>query len=325
MRPFTYAKATAVRDAVAGVADRPGATFVSGGTDLLNLMKDSAQIHDHVVDINALPLATIDVEPGSLVRIGAVARMRDVAEHPAVRSTLPVLAEALLGSASPQVRNMASIGGNLLQRTRCGYFRDSGTPCNKREPGSGCPALTGENRWHAVLGGSEHCIAVHPSDLAVALLALDATVVSTGPDGERRTPLNEFYLLPGETPDRENVLNHGELIVGVEVPATPLAARSRYLKVRDRATFEFAVVSVAAAIELRGRQVQDARLAFGGIATRPWRAFAAEDALRGRELTDDVLVVAAAEAVRGATPREQNAFKTELAQRAMVDVLRALR
>ncbi|WP_433559354.1 FAD binding domain-containing protein [Pseudonocardia xinjiangensis] len=324
MRPFTYVQATAVRDAVAGVANRPGAAFVSGGTDLINLMKDGAQVHDHVVDINALPLSDVDVEP-ELIRLGALARMRDVAENPDVRSRIPVVAEALLASASPQVRNVASIGGNLLQRTRCGYFRDTGMPCNKREPGTGCPALTGENRWHAVLGGSEQCIAVMPSDLAVALLALEATVLTAGPDGERRVPLGEFYLLPGDTPHRENVLGHGELIVGVEVPTTPFAARSRYLKVRDRATFEFAVVSVAAAVELRGGQVQDVRLAFGGIATRPWRAVDAEAALRGNQLTDDVLVKAAEQAVRGATPREHNAFKTELAQRAVIDVLRGLR
>lgn len=321
MRPFSYTRPSRVADAVATVARDPSATFVAGGTDLLNLMKDGAQAHDRIVDINGLPLAGVDVVGGRLVRIGALARMREVADHPAVRMHFPVLSQALLASASPQVRNMAAIGGNLLQRTRCGYFRDTGMPCNKREPGSGCPAINGQNRGHAILGGSDHCIAVHPSDLAVALLVLDATVLTAGPDGDRRIPFGEFYLLPGSTPHRETVLRHGELIVGVEVPITQMAARSQYLKLRDRATFEFAVVSIGVAVQLRGRRVQDVRLGFGGVGTRPWRATDAEAALRGRNLDSAAIAAATAAATRGATPLEHNAFKADLLQRALSGLL----
>jgi len=323
MKAFTYAKARDVADAVGSVGSRPGATFIAGGTDLLNLMKDGAQIHDQLIDINGLPLAGITQEQG-VVKIGGLARMGDVAAHPLIRRTFPVLSEALLASASPQVRNMAAIGGNLLQRTRCGYFRDVGSPCNKRAPGSGCSAIGGENRGHAVLGGSESCIAVQPSDLAVALLALDATVVATGPSGERRIPFDEFYLLPGNSPDRETVLGHGDLIVGVEIPTSALALRSRYLKLRDRATFEFAVVSVAAALNLRGQVVQDVRLTFGGVATKPWRSREAEAALRGRALTEASITDAGQAAVAGAVAREHNAFKIELLRRALSVIVKDL-
>lgn len=320
MRDFAYTRAGSAADAVRLVSATPGATFVSGGTDLLNLMKDGAEAHDHLVDLNGLPLNRI-TRSGTNLRIGAMGRMADVAAHPVVRRELPVLSEALLASASPQVRNMASLGGNLLQRTRCGYFRDTGSPCNKRNPGSGCSALDGENRGHAILGGSDHCIAVHPSDLAVSLLALDATVLTMGPRGERRIRFGDFHLVPGSTPERENALEHGEMIVGIEVPVSRLASRSRYLKLRDRATFEFAVVSVAAALDLRGRTVHDARLAFGGVATKPWRSTAAEDALRGKELTNETIAAAAAAAVRGAVPREHNEFKVELLGRAIEAVV----
>jgi xanthine dehydrogenase YagS FAD-binding subunit len=230
---------------------------------------------------------------------------------------MPVLSQALLAAASPQVRNMASLGGNLLQRTRCWYFRDASMACNKRRPGSGCSAIRGQNRWHAILGGSDHCIAVHPSDLAVALTALDATVVTH----QRRIPISDFYLPPGATPHLETVLRQGELITRIEVPVTPLAEGSRYLKVRDRATFEFAVVSVAALVRLHDGVVREARLAFGGIAPRPWRSPAAEQALIGRPL-DEASIKAAGEAlVRGAVPREHNAFKVSLVQRALKEVL----
>ncbi|SDX96024.1 xanthine dehydrogenase YagS FAD-binding subunit [Amycolatopsis xylanica] len=310
MKNFGYVKAKTVAEAVqAG----QGGRYIAGGTDLLNLMKDGAQVHDRIVDINALPLKGISQDRGVL-SIGALARMTEVAAHPVVRRALPVLSEALLGSASPQVRNMAAIGGNLLQRTRCGYFRDTASPCNKRAPGSGCAALEGENRGHAILGGSEHCIAVQPSDLAVALLALDATVVVAG---ERRIPFEDFYVVPGTTPDRETSLRPGELIVRVEVPMTGPAARSRYLKLRDRATFEFAVVSVAAALDLSGRTVRDVRLTFGGVATKPWRGKEAEAELRGRPLSATSIAAAGKAAVRGAVGREHNAFKIELLQRAL--------
>lgn len=254
----------------------------------------------------------------------ALARMWQVAEHPRVRRAFSVLSQALLASASPQVRNMAAIGGNLLQRTRCGYFRDVGSACNKRVPGSGCPAITGHNRGHAILGGGDHRIATHPSDLAVALIALDATVHLLGPDGDRAVPIADFYLLPGATPERENVVRPGELITQVVVPGTRVAARSRYLKLRDRATFEFAVVSVAAALDLRGRTVRDVRLAFGGVGTRPWRDTRVEAALRGRELTDAVISAAGTVLVRDAVPRDGNRFKVELVQRALASVLTEL-
>jgi xanthine dehydrogenase YagS FAD-binding subunit len=322
MRDFTYTRARSVANAVQLVAERPSATFVSGGTDLLNLMKDGAEAHDHVIDINGLPLTEITRSHDTLT-IGALARMADVAAHPQIQREFPVLSEALLNSASPQIRNMAAVGGNLLQRTRCGYFRDTGSACNKRNPGSGCPALDGENRGHAVLGGSDHCIAVHPSDLAVSLLALDATVRTAGPHGERRIRLDDFYLLPGASPDRENVLDHGELIVAIDVPVSH--ARSRYLKLRDRATFEFAVVSVAATVDIHGRTVRDARLAFGGVAPRPWRSTTAEDALRGTDLSDAAIEKAAKAAVREAVPRQHNGFKIELLQRAIKAVVGGLR
>jgi len=323
MKAFDYASPATVADAIRLVAERPDADFIAGGTDLVNLMKDGAESHDRIVDINALPLADV-VQSGRVIRIGALARMADVAVHPAVRAALPVVSQALLASASPQVRNMAAIGGNLLQRTRCGYFRDSGSPCNKRAPGSGCPALDGQNRGHAVLGGSDHCIAVHPSDFAVALLAVDAVVLTQGPSGARRIPVDEFHQLPGTTPDRETTLAHGELVVGVEVPVTSMAARSAYLKLRDRTSFEFAVVAVAAALDLRGPVVRDLRLAFGGIATKPWRSPEAEAAIRGKPLTDATIEAAGRALVRGAVTREQNAFKVDLVQRALAGHLREL-
>lgn len=323
MRNFGYTVARTPADAVRTAAGTANSTFVAGGTDLLNLMRDGAEAHDHLVDLNRLDLAGVEVGGGAL-RVGALARMRQVAEHPLVRRELPVLSEALLASASPQVRNMATIGGNLLQRTRCGYFRDAGSACNKRVPGSGCPAITGHNRGHAILGGSTHCIATHPSDLAVALTALGATVRLLGPDGARTVPVADLYLPVGTTPDRETVLGPGELITGVDVPRSPLAAHSRYLKLRDRATFEFAVVSVAAALRLRGRVVRDVRLAFGGVGTRPWRDPRVEAVLRGRPLTGSAITEAGRVLVRDAEPHEENGFKVELVQRALASVLSEL-
>jgi xanthine dehydrogenase YagS FAD-binding subunit len=323
VRNFGYTVAKNPADAVRIAAGTPNSTFVAGGTDLLNLMRDGAEAHDHLVDVNRLDLDGVAVD-GQVLRIGALARMRQVADHPGVRREFPVLSQALLASASPQVRNMAAIGGNLLQRTRCGYFRDAGSACGKRVPGSGCPAISGHNRGHAILGGSDHCIATHPSDLAVALTALDATVHLLGPDGDRAVPIAELYLLPGATPDRETVLRQGELITRVDVPRTRAATRSRYLKLRDRASFEFAVVSVAAALHLDGRTVRDVRLAFGGVGTRPWRDTRVEAALRGRELTEAAASAAGRVLVRDAVPRDGNGFKVELVQRALVSVLSEL-
>ncbi|MCG5215908.1 FAD binding domain-containing protein [Streptosporangium sp. KLBMP 9127] len=320
MRAFGYTVAGSPVEAVRIAARTANSTFVAGGTDLLNLMRDGAETHDHLIDVNQLDIGEVAVDRRRL-RVGALARMRHVAEHPGVRREFPVLSEALLASASPQVRNMASIGGNLLQRTRCGYFRDSASPCNKRVPGSGCPAITGHNRGHAILGGSDHCIATQPSDLAVALTALDATVHLIGPGGARAVPIADFYLLPGSTPDRETAMRPDELITWVDVPRTALAGQSRYLKLRDRATFEFAVVSVAAALRTRGRVVQDVRLAFGGVGTRPWRDTRVEAALRGLPLTGQAIAEAGRLLVRDAEPYEENRFKVELVQRALVSIL----
>lgn len=323
MKLFDYARAARATDAVDLVARQRSAAFIGGGTELTNLMKDGVLAPDLVVDVGRLDLSDIGMRRGRL-HIGATARMGDVAEHPVVRKRFPVVAEALLASASPQVRNRATIGGNLMQRTRCWYYRDAGSPCNKREPGSGCPAVEGQNRWHAIHGGSDHCIAVHPSDLAVSLTALDATVAVLGPDGRRSVPLADFYRLPGSTPHQETALRHGELITGVDIPHNRLAAASRYLKLRDRASFEFAVVSVAAALTQERGRVSEVRLAFGGIATKPWRSPAAEDALRGSRLTRDTIAAAGRALVEGARPREHNAFKVELVQRALADVLEDL-
>lgn len=323
MRAFGYIPVREPAEAVRVARRTPGAAFIAGGTDLLNLMRDGVQQHEHLVDISRLDLASITASASGL-RVGGLARMRQVAEHRSVREGFPVLAEALEASASPQVRNMATIGGNLLQRTRCGYFRDAASACNKRVPGSGCPALEGWNRGHAVLGGSEHCIATHPSDLAVALLALDAVVHLLGPDGARQVPVDGFHLRPGQAPHVDTVLRPAELITAVEVPRGPAAVRSRYLKLRDRATFEFAVVSIAAVLDLRGGRVRDVRLAFGGIGTTPWRSPEAEAVLRGAPLTVDAIERAGRALVRDAVPRQHNGFKVELVQRALVELLSGL-
>jgi xanthine dehydrogenase YagS FAD-binding subunit len=320
---FDYARTPRASEAVDLVARHSGGAFLGGGTELTNLMKDGVLAPDLVVDVSGLPLSRIGTSAGRL-HIGATARMGDVAEHPVVRERFPVISEALLASASPQVRNRATIGGNLMQRTRCWYYRDIGSACNKREPGSGCPAIGGQNRGHAIHGGSDHCIAVHPSDLAVALTALEATVLTLGPDGRRSIPIGDLYRLPGSTPHQETALRHGELVTGVEVPESPLAVGSRYLKLRDRATFEFAVVSVAAALTRADGVVTDVRLAFGGIAPRPWRSPGAEEALRGRPLHRAAVAAAGRALVEGAQPHEHNAFKVELVQRALADVLEDL-
>jgi xanthine dehydrogenase YagS FAD-binding subunit len=320
MRPFDYLQAPG-EDAAIGILQRnPHARPVAGGTNLLDLMKLDVERPDELIDINPLPLSRIEATARGL-RIGALARMADVADAPPIRDRFPAIAQALLASASPQLRNMASIGGNLLQRTRCGYFRDVGTACNKRQPGSGCAAIAGEHRMHAILGVSEHCIATHPSDLAVALVALDATVVLHGPDGERQVPLVDFYLSPGATPEHETVLRQGELIVAVDVADSPLAARSHYLKVRDRAAFEFALVSAAVGLDLDGGRIDGARVALGGVATRPWRALEAERLLVDQPPTAATFAAGAKAAVHGATPRPQNAFKVKLAQLTLVRAL----
>lgn len=324
MRPFRYVRAADPAGAVDLASTEAGADFIAGGTDLLNLMRDGAEAPSLLIDINPIVgLSGVAPAPGGGVLIGALTRMSDLAVDPLVQSRYPALSEALLASASPQVRNMASVGGNLMQRTRCWYFRDAAMPCNTRTPGSGCPALEGENRMHAILGGSDACIKVHPSDLAVALLALDAAVVVRGPGGERRVPLDEFYVLPGATPERETALERGELIVRIELPATA-APRSHYVKVRDRASFEFALVSAAVALDVAGGLVRDARVALGGVAPRPWRSREAEDALRGAALSPATIAAAGEAAVRAAAPREHNQFKVELTKRTLARALNEL-
>ncbi|MGH7211301.1 MAG: FAD binding domain-containing protein [Acetobacteraceae bacterium] len=297
---------------------------MAGGTDLLGLMKDRATLPERLLDINGLrDLACIEARPDGGLRIGALARMSDVAANIDVRQRFPVIAESLLFAASVQLRNMASIGGNIMQRTRCAYFRDDDSPpCNKRRPGSGCSALHGLNRNHAIFGWSDACVATHPSDLAVALAALDASVIVRGVAGERSTPFTDFHRLPGSTPERDNTLGRGDLIVAIEVPARVEGRASYYLKVRDRESYEFALVSAAVGVAIDGRRLRSVRLAMGGVAHKPWRLAAAETALRGVSL-DDVrsLRSAIAESFIDARPLDHNGFKVELAQRV---ALRAL-
>ncbi len=312
------------RDAAAAMqaAAQPGAKYIGGGTDLMQLLKDNVEAPTRLVDVDFVLGDAIEPGTNSL-RIGGRARMSDTAAHPVVARDYPALSQALLASASPQVRNMATMGGNLLQRTRCGYFRDVGfAACNKRAPGSGCQAQDGHNRLLAILGGSEHCIATNASDLAVALVALDAVLQLHGPDGARDVALTDFHVLPGEHPEHETVLRPGELIEAITVPASPLARRSGYLKVRDRASFEWAVVSAAVALDVGADgNIRDARIALGGVGTKPWRALDAEAALRGKRPGEDVFAQAAALAVQGAQPRRENAFKVKLAQRTAVRAL----
>lgn len=321
MRPISYARVTSVADAIATVSADPGNAFLAGGTNEVDLLRLDVVRPSGLVDINSLPLDWIEDLPDGGLRIGALARMSDVAEAPAVVERFPMVAQALVLGASAQLRHMASIGGNLLQRVRCSYFRDVGSPCNKRDPGTGCSALDGINRGHAILGTSEKCIATHPSDLAVALVALDAVVHTQGPRGERAIPVDDFFLLPGDTPEREHPIDHGELIVAVEVPATPVARRSLYLKVRDRESYEFALASVAAAVRVDRGAIAEARLALGGVATKPWRARLAEGVLVGAPAQRETFERAAREELRPAVPRRSNAFKLELAQRAIVRAL----
>jgi xanthine dehydrogenase YagS FAD-binding subunit len=317
MDPVFYDRAGNIDEAVR-LAQQPGARFIGGGTNLLDLMKGDVEHAIRLVDITRLPLAAIAELPDGGLRLGALARNADTANHPLVRERYPMLARALLSGASPQLRNMATNGGNLLQRTRCPYFYDTGFDmCNKRKPGSGCGALNGYNRMHAVLGASKQCVAVNPSDMSVALAALDASVRVRGHRGERSIPFADFHRLPGDTPQRDNNLQPGELIVAIDLPRSPYAAHSTYLKVRDRASYAFALVSVAAAVDLRDGLVKSSRIALGGVAHKPWRAEAAEAALAGRKLDDAAVGAAADAAVGGAAGLHHNAFKIELARRAV--------
>lgn len=325
MRPFDYARARDAADAIQR-GSASDARFVAGGTNLIDLMKLEVETPAHVVDVNALPgaepaLAQISDLPGGGLRIGALARMSDTAWDSRVRERYPVLSQSLLLAASGQLRNMASIGGNILQRTRCWYFRDTAMPCNKREPGTGCSALHGINRMHAVLGTSEHCIATHPSDMCVALAALEAKVHLTGPAGHRTLPFSDFHRLPGHTPERDTNLEANEIITAIELPSRGFAESYSYLKIRDRLSYAFALVSVAAALELEGGTIREARLALGGVAHRPWRHPDAERALRGQAANEVNFARAADLLLQGARSYSHNAFKVGLARRAIVRAL----
>lgn len=326
MHPFSLSYAPDAASAIVAHARDPGLAFIAGGTDLIGLMKDRVTLPDCVVDINGLSgFSQIEPLPGGGIRIGALARMSDVAANIEVRRRFPVIAEGLLFAASGQLRNMASIGGNIMQRTRCAYFRDEdGPPCNKRQPSSGCSALHGINRNHAIFGWSNACVATHPSDVAVAFAAMDAIVLIRGRSGERSIPFADFHCLPGNTPERDNVIERGDLIVGIEVPGRPEGRASHYLKLRDRQSYEFALVSAAAAVAMDEKRIRSARLAMGGVAHKPWRLTAAEEALGGIALDEtDKLKAAIAASFADARPLTHNAFKIELAQRVALRALQA--
>ncbi len=323
MQAFQYKKVRDVEGAI-GLSSAPYAKFVAGGTTLIDLMKLNVERPTTLIDINSLALDKIEKLPGGGVKIGAMVRNSDLAHDVTVQQQYAVLSQALLSGASPQLRNMATTGGNLLQRTRCYYFRDTAYACNKREPGSGCAAIDGYNRIHAVLGTSEHCIATHPSDMAVAMMALEATVHIRGPKGDRSVPLNDFYLVPGSTPSRENVLQPGELITYVTLPPLASGTRSYYLKRRDRASYEFALASAAVVAQMQGRTLQRIRIALGGVGTKPWRFKEAEQALEGREASESNFRAAAEAALQGAKPLHDNAFKVELAKRTLTRALKVV-
>jgi xanthine dehydrogenase YagS FAD-binding subunit len=325
MEGFEYVRATDISQAIAAVSGDPAAAYLAGGTTQVDLvLKDGVLNPDRLVDITRLPLRGITRGDGA-IRVGALTTMEEMAADPTVRERLPFVREALLAGASVQLRNMATIGGNLLQRTRCRYFRDPAVAsCNKRTPGSGCAAIAGFHRMHAILGTSEHCIAVHASDLAVSLIALDTVVHVRGHNSERSIPLTDFYRTPGDTPNVENVLRHGELITAVEVPLLPAGARSGYLKVRDRASYEFALTSAGVVLVLEDGRIREGRVGLGGVGTIPWRAHGAEEVLRGAPAGAETFRAAAETALEGARALPGNAFKVELAKRTLVRVLQTV-
>lgn len=322
MNRFLYVRPHDVADAVGEISASSSARFIAGGTNLVDLMKYNVEQPSRLVDITRLPgLDTIDATPRGGLKIGALVTNSTVAYDDAVLRQYPLLSSAILAGASPQLRNAASTGGNLLQRTRCYYFYDAGTPCNKREPGSGCPAKTGVNRIHAILGTSEHCIATHPSDMCVALAALEATVHVTGPNGDRIIPIGEFHRLPGDHPDRDTTLAHDEIVTAVELPPDDFIQHYTYLKLRDRLSYAFALVSVAAALTINDGRVSVARLALGGVAHKPWRDTAAEDLLRGQSATTEHFVRVAEHVLANAKGFGHNTFKIDLARRSIVRAL----
>ena len=321
MNPFRYERASDAASAIALLAGSPRAAFLGGGTNLVDLMKLGVATPELLVDVARLPYDRVEPLPDGGVRIGAAMRNSELAADRTIRTRYPVLAQALVAGASGQLRNLATTGGNLLQRTRCVYFQDISKPCNKREPGSGCSAREGYNRELAILGASDACVATHPSDMAVAMAALDALVRVQGPGGERAIPFGAFHRLPGDEPQRDTVLEHGELITAVELPPLPFATRSRYRKVRDRASYAFALVSVAAAIDVTDGIVRDVRIALGGVAHKPWRATEAEVVLRGAPATEESFARAAEAELAAARPLSGNAFKVPLARRVIVRTL----
>ncbi|WP_329234691.1 xanthine dehydrogenase family protein subunit M [Streptomyces canus] len=324
MREFTYDRALEVSGALALLDADPDARFLGGGTNLVDLMKTGVERPGRLVDVRELPLDGIEVTADGGLRIGATATNSDLAADPEVRRRYPALAQAVLAGASGQLRNMATVGGNLLQRTRCGYFTDVTKPCNKRVPGSGCPAIQGEHHNHAVLGASEHCVATHPSDMGVALTAFDAVVSYETADGPGEVPLADFYLPVGDTPHRETALPPGALITGVTLPPAPVAAGSRYRKVRERASYAFAIGSIAAALDVQDGVVRDVRLAFGAVASRPWRATAAERVLTGAPADAETFAAAADAELAAAKPLRHNAYKVTLMRNLVVAVLTEL-
>ena len=321
MRPFKYLRATDPNAAARFVAANSQAKFLAGGTNLLDLMKEDVERPSELVDLTSLKLADIRATPGG-VSIGALATNTATANHPLIRRHYPLLTQAIIAGASGQLRNMATNGGNLLQRTRCQYFYDTAMPCNKREPGTGCGALEGLNRIHAILGWSKKCVATYPGDMANALYALEAVVRVRGADGRERTmPIGEFHRLPGDTPEQDTSLRHGELITAIDLPKSNFATNSYYLKVRDRASYAFALVAVAAALELAGGTIRQSRLVLGGVAHKPWRSGEAEAALAGRPASEETFRQAAEAALKDPKPLAHNAFKVELGKRAIVRAL----
>lgn len=333
MKAFRYIRATEANSAIqqvlggspkAGTPCHRTTKFLGGGTNLIDLIKEGVEQPDQLVDINRLPLAQIEELPQGGIRIGGLARNSDTANHPLIRERYPVLSQAFLAGASAQLRNKATVGGNLLQRTRCYYFTDTTMPCNKRSPGSGCAAIDGYNRIHAILGTSEHCIATHPSDMCVALAALDAVVRVQGAKGERQISITNFHRLPGDTPHLDTNLQHGELITAVDLPVLPFARKSYYLKLRDRTSYAFALVSVAAALDIQQGTIREARVAMGGVAHKPWRAVEAERILTGAPTNEATFQRAAEATMREARGYEHNNFKIEMGKRAIVRALQTV-
>ena len=324
MKLFTYKQADDVDQAIKAASNKTVSKFIGGGTNLVDLMRENIEQPDTVIDVTHLPLTDIDEQEDGCIKIGALVRNSHLAANKVIREKFPVLSQAILNGASGQLRNMATTGGNIMQRTRCYYFYDETAHCNKRKPGSGCDAVEGYNRIHAILGTSDACIATHPSDMCIAMAALDAQIVIEGKNGERKIAFNDFHLLPGKTPNIETVLQPGELITSVKIPSLPFAKNSLYRKVRDRASYAFALVSIAAAVEVEDDIIKNIRIALGGVAHKPWRAFKAESYLINKETTEENFIAAAEQELKDAKGFKHNSFKIELAKRTIVNVLHQL-